>query len=121
MPIRSLNSSVFKWPGREEVLAAARLWAAEVARTDPGLTRIFCVGSYARGDWGVGSDLDVIVVTETAEGMSLVDRRRRYEAVDMPVPVDIWVCTPVEWAAMGEDRPMLRDRLDTEALDLLPT
>jgi predicted nucleotidyltransferase len=58
---------VFKWPDRETVLAAAGRWALMVRAQDPSVREVLCVGSYARGDWGVGSDLDVIVVvTESA-------------------------------------------------------
>src|SRR5256885_999234 len=61
LPVRSLSSSVVVWPDRAAVESALRLWAEEAARI-PELVRVGYFGSYARGDWGVGSDLDVVLV-----------------------------------------------------------
>jgi len=36
---------------------AVRRWPAEVVADHPGVLGIGCLGLYARGDWGVGSDL----------------------------------------------------------------
>ena len=62
MPVRSLTSSVFKRPDRAIVHAAAKAWALEQARLHPEVRRIGYFGSYARNDWGVGSDLDLVAV-----------------------------------------------------------
>ena len=64
MPVRSLNSSVLKWPGRETVDRAVRRWIARQVKQRPAVVRIGYFGSYARGDWGVGSDLDLIAVVD---------------------------------------------------------
>ncbi len=61
MPVRSLNSSVLKWPSRKTVDRAVRSWTAEQVQQRPEIVRLGYFGSYARGDWGVGSDLDLIV------------------------------------------------------------
>ena len=61
MPVRSLTSAVFKWPDRDAVLSAAREWAQALRRRDASVEQVACVGSYARGDWGVGNDLDFLV------------------------------------------------------------
>lgn len=55
MPVRSLRSSVLKWPDRAQVDAAVREWAAQVALSRPEVVRIGYFGSYARGDWGWGA------------------------------------------------------------------
>src|SRR5439155_11836656 len=62
LPVRSLSSSVVVWPDRAAVESALRLWAEEAARIRQELVRIGYFGSYARDDWGVGSDLDVVLV-----------------------------------------------------------
>ena len=118
MPVRSLNSVVLKWPGREEVLQAARAWARNLQRHDPAVEQVLCVGSCVRGDWGVGSDLDVIVIIQT-EGLSPVERRKRYEPTNVPVPADVWVYTQPEWDAFREGNPILWRRLQAEILNLL--
>jgi len=121
MPVRSLNSAVFKWPKRDAVLSAAGAWAQALSSRDPSVRSIYCVGSCARGvDWGVGSDLDVIVIVDEAVS-SPVERRRRYEPTDVPVAADIWVYTCSEWLALAEHSPHLARRLERERLDLLET
>src|SRR2546426_10283021 len=65
LPVRSLSSSVVVWPDRAAVESALRLWAEEAARI-PELVRVGYFGSYARGDWGVGSDLDVVLIVAGA-------------------------------------------------------
>ena len=68
MPVRSLNLCALRWPDRSEVDQAMRLWTAEQVRMRPEVIRFGYFGSYARSDWGVGSDLDVIaLVSKTAE------------------------------------------------------
>ncbi len=66
MPVRSLNSSVLKWPDKETVDFAVRCWAERMARVRKDVLQIGYFGSYARGDWGVGSDLDLIVIIESS-------------------------------------------------------
>lgn len=56
MPVRSSTSSVLKWPDAESVRRALVAWVAEEAPRHPGLLRLGYFGSYARGDWGVGSN-----------------------------------------------------------------
>lgn len=61
--------------------------------------RILTFGSYARGDWQAGSDLDLLVEWETdlppAERRLLV----RQALGPKPCPVDVLVYTPAEIAA----------------------
>ncbi len=117
MPIRSLNSVVLKWPGRDQVLASARRWAAKLRRDDQTVERILCIGSCARGDWGVGSDLDaVVIVADTS--LSPFHRLAHYEPRGLPVPVDLWVYTQEEWDALASHSPHLWRRLQREAFDL---
>ena len=96
MPVRSLNSSVLKWPDRKTVDRAVRLWTAGLVQTRPGLVRLGYFGSYARGDWGVGSDLDLVAVVH---GISQPFERRAaaWDLSGLPVPAEILVYSPVEW------------------------
>ena len=47
MPVRSLNSFVFKWPDAQEVDQAARRWAAVEGARRKEVLRIGYIGSYA--------------------------------------------------------------------------
>lgn len=117
MPVRSLNSVVLRWPSRDDVLSSARRWAVALARRDEAVEEVFCVGSCARGDWGAGSDLDIVVMVTSAPD-SPVERRRLYEPAGIPVPADVWVYTGAEWAALAHHAPHLQRRLLRERLVL---
>jgi hypothetical protein len=52
MPVRLLNSSVLRWPNRDEVDKVARDWAGTESARHPELCGLAYFGSYARGDWG---------------------------------------------------------------------
>ncbi len=62
--MRSLSSSVVRWPEAVCVDDAVRRWAAEVVANHACVLGIGYFGSYARGDWGVGSDVDLVMVVE---------------------------------------------------------
>jgi hypothetical protein len=78
-----------------------RLWTAEQVRVRPELVRLGYFGSYARGDWGVGSDLDVIaVVTKTAEPFER--RSLEWDLTSLPVPAEIIVYSLSEWEKLEQ-------------------
>ena len=62
MPVRSLTSPVLIWPNRDRVDEAVRCWGVALKASTPAAVRVGYFGSYARGNWGVGSDLDVVVI-----------------------------------------------------------
>ncbi|MBE0566417.1 MAG: nucleotidyltransferase domain-containing protein [Krumholzibacteria bacterium] len=99
MPVRSLHTSVLKWPDRDTVDAAARAWAAAAAAVRPDLQRLGYFGSYATGDWGVGSDLDLVAVVERSD-LPFVARGRSWDLTGLPVPAEILVFTAREWDAV---------------------
>jgi predicted nucleotidyltransferase len=94
-----LSSSILKWPDRREVDRAVREWAAREAGRHPGLVRLGYFGSYARGDWGVGSDLDLLAVVETC-GEPFERRGLAWDLSGLPVPAEILVYTVAEWDAL---------------------
>jgi predicted nucleotidyltransferase len=67
MPVRSLSSSVLVWPDAAEVARAVRTWAENLSKTEPAVQRVGYFGSYARGDWGVGSDVDLVVLVDRSQ------------------------------------------------------
>jgi hypothetical protein len=99
MPVRSLHSSVLRWPDRSAVEAALRVWAVEQAAARPELRRLGYFGSYATGNWGVGSDLDLVAVVE-ASPRPFAERGRDWDVTALPVPAEILVYTRDEWDAV---------------------
>jgi len=99
MPVRSLSSSILKWPDAQTVDQAIRGWANAAAQSREEVRRIGYFGSYARGDWGVGSDLDVIILVESSQ-RPFERRAAAWDISEFPVPVDVLVYTEKEWQSL---------------------
>ena len=119
MPVRSLNSSVLVWPDRDRVDRAVRQWAAAVAARHPELRRLGYFGSYARGDWGVGSDLDLVAVV-TATDEPFERRALAWDLTSLPVPAEILTYTEKEWRALEAENGRFVRTLTQEAVWVLP-
>lgn len=100
MPVRSLSSSVFKWPDLKTVQQAVQAWAGELAQSHPSIVRVGYFGSYARGDWGVASDLDLILIMDRCE-QPFWRRSLEIDCARLPVPVDLLIYSQEEWQAMA--------------------
>ena len=119
MPVRSLSSSVLAWPDRTMVEREFAAWAKREAARHPELVRIGFFGSYARGDWGVGSDLDLIAIVRSADARP--ERRSlAFDVLLLPVPVDLLVYTEAEWAKLGESGSPFARTLEREVIWLEP-
>lgn len=120
MPVRSLTSSVFSWPGKDQVDREVRKWVKEVAGKHPELRRLGYQGSYARDDWGVGSDLDIIAIVESSPHP--FDRRPlSWDLNSLPVPSEIKVYTVNEWAHHLTENARFVHTIQKEALWIYPT
>lgn len=97
MPVRSLNAPVLKWPERDAVLAASQAWAHALRASDARVVQVGYFGSYARGDAGVGSDLDLFVIVRQGADTCLFDVSR------LPVPADVVVFEETRWAKMSAE------------------
>jgi hypothetical protein len=106
---------VLKWPDRETVDAAARRWAERQRLHHPELTRLGYFGSYARGDWGVGSDLDLIAIVRDAE-LPARDRPLQWELDELPVPAEILVYTAREWQRLEKEGGRFATTVEREAV-----
>jgi uncharacterized protein len=103
MPVRSLNSSVLRWPNRHEVDLAVRKWARRLKQGNQNVSRVGYTGSYARETWGVGSDVDIIIVLHDTD-LPFMERARSFDATELPVPADVLVYVDEEWVQMVEGR-----------------
>jgi uncharacterized protein len=115
MPVRSLRSSVLAWPGRHEVEEAVTGWARDLAGRMPDLAAVGFFGSYARGDWGVGSDVDLIVVIDTSSS-PFGQRTVPSGAVRLPVQADHLIYTREELATVLERGGRFADTLRKEVI-----
>ncbi|MGA1797086.1 MAG: nucleotidyltransferase domain-containing protein [bacterium] len=75
---------------------AVRAWAKKEAVRHPELLRLGYFGSYARDDWGVGSDLDLLAIVDQASE-SFERRSLTWDLSHLPVPTEIIVYTDNEW------------------------
>lgn len=99
MPVRLLSSSVFKWPDAVTVDHAVRCWAERVSQEQKDIIRIGYFGSYAKGNWGVGSDLDLVIIVKSSE-LPFNRRAIEWDTMELPVPTDVLVYTEGEWQRM---------------------
>jgi predicted nucleotidyltransferase len=76
--------------------------------------RIGAFGSYARGDWGVGSDLDLVVIVSRSE-RPFIERGSQFDAASLPVPADVLVYTQTEWDRLQETSPRFHRTVTREA------
>jgi len=114
MPVRSSSSRVLRWPDAPEVERAATEWAGAVARASSNVVGVGLFGSYARGDAGVGSDLDLIVLlSEVSEPFER--RPARFPAETLPVPAEVLVYTLAEWRNLPTTSPRFAGVLNREA------
>ena len=101
MPVRALNSFVLKWPNARTVEQAVHRWVKQVVQQRQDVIRIGYFGSYARGDWGVGSDLDLVIVVENSD-QPFERRAAKWDVMELPVPADVLVYTQREWQALNQ-------------------
>ncbi len=103
MPVRSLSSPVLIWPRANEVDRAVRRWAAAIVQKNLEVIRIGYFGSYARGDFGVGSDLDVIAIVKESQ-QAFQRRSVSWDVTKLPVPAEVLVYTKDEWERLKGSR-----------------
>lgn len=109
-----MHSRVFKWPKPAEVEEALKVWAAQEAPRHAGLLHLGWFGSYARGDAGMGSDLNLIAVIE-ASSEPFLRRALAWNLLPLPVPAEILIYTRAEWEKLQEQGGRFIRTLEREA------
>jgi len=87
---------IFRAPARWTLAELARMAAEPLRRA--GAVRAVVFGSYARGTADAYSDLDLAVILDTQEPPLDRPRRLRELLEVLPLPVDLLVYTPEEFA-----------------------
>lgn len=111
MPKRSPNGSVLRWPSPAHVLEQAQRWAQQQAAVHPELEAVGVFGSYGRGDAGVGSDLDLLLVLRQCE-LPVWERLCPWDTADLPLATDLLVYSRKEWQSLPQWNPKLAAVLD---------
>ena len=96
-------------------MAAARAWARAARAARPALVRVGLFGSYARGDAGVGSDLDLIVVMRGVDE-PFIRRAAAWDVTGLPVPAELLVYTEAEWDALRVRGGRFAETLERETV-----
>lgn len=115
MPVRSLNSSILKWPDKQAVHEAARDWAENEGAEHDNILAIGCFGSYARDDWGVGSDLDLIIILKNSD-KTFEQRPLKWDLTRLPVPAEAIFYTQAEWRSLLDQKSRFAVRLADETV-----
>jgi hypothetical protein len=87
------------WPEPETVDAAVRAWAKRLVEAAPAVQSVGYFGSYARGEASVGSDADLVVITNAA-----IPPEQRvggpWAVEHLPVPAEVVVYDRGQWQAL---------------------
>jgi len=106
---------VLRWPDAQAVDQAVRRWARKIAAKRPEILRIGYFGSYARGNWGVGSDLDLVMVVDRAE-QPFERRASQLDLTELPVPAEVLVYTVEEWERLSSQKGRFALMLNKETI-----
>ena len=98
---------------------ALTAWMTREAPRHPDLVRLGYFGSYARGDYGVGSDLDLVAVLE-ASPEPFLRRALSWDLLPLPVPAEILVYTQDEWDQLISEGSRFAKTLQRETRWLVP-
>ena len=90
------DSCVHIWPDRAAVERDLLRWVEEQSALHPELRRAGYFGSYAAGRWGVGSDLDVVLLVQHSP-LPFWQRTVQWPLETMIVPAEALIYTQDEW------------------------
>ncbi|MEW5960701.1 MAG: nucleotidyltransferase domain-containing protein [Chloroflexota bacterium] len=102
-----------------QVEAGVKEWVEKLNQQHPELRRVGYFGSYARGDWGVGSDLDVVIIVDQA-AEPFERRALRWDLSSLPVPAELLVYTETEWQRLQAGGGRFAQTLARETVWLYP-
>ncbi|MEW6180690.1 MAG: nucleotidyltransferase domain-containing protein [Chloroflexota bacterium] len=78
-------------------------WAVQIAQSNPAILKVGCFGSYARGDWGVGSDVDILILVKESD-LPFESRALQWDANHLPVPAGVIDYTLEEWEELQQKK-----------------
>jgi predicted nucleotidyltransferase len=103
-----LSSAGPKFVDREEILLVARETARQIGAAHPQVLRVLLFGSFARGDYGTRSDLDLLVILKES-AKPAHDRIADFLQHASAYPTDVFPLTEAEIESrLEEGDPFLR-------------
>ncbi len=112
------NSAGPRFVDRDEILNLARDAARRIAENHVGVVKVLLFGSFARKDYGVRSDLDLLVIVNSSD-RPIRERIEDFLADAPGYPTDILVYTEQEMQSLSENSGFLRQAV-REAIQLYP-
>jgi predicted nucleotidyltransferase len=113
------NSAGPRFVDRDEIFLVAREAARRIAAKHQGVKRVLLFGSFARGDYGIRSDLDLLVIVSNAD--KAVHERLTDYLEDAPdYPTDMLVYTEHELRCRLAEENGFLCRAMREAIQLYP-
>ena len=100
---------------RDRILGELERSVQRLIRDHPEVRRVLLFGSYARGDFGLWSDADVLLVLSSSPHERYFDRIPDFLEyfIGMSVPVDIFPYTEAEVERMNRrGNPLIRTALE---------
>jgi predicted nucleotidyltransferase len=83
--------------------------AQELKKAHPEIKEVFVFGSIARGDYGVNSDVDLLLVLENSDKNRYFDRIPDYLDFEFPLEVEIFPFTEEELKKIPLARTALKE------------
>lgn len=96
-----------------------RDWLAQQNSIGRDILRAGYFGSYARGEWGVGSDLDLILLVMHSE-LPFWRRSLEWDTLSLPVPIDLLVYTQEEWQNLLKQETRFSRTIENETVWVHP-
>ena len=100
----SLSSAAIKYTDPELVACAVRSYATHIRANHLHVRRIIWFGSWIRGTYSPGSDVDICIVVSRSDKPRR-DRVPDYLPRSFPVGMDLFVYTSAEWRTLESDHP----------------
>ena len=97
-----LRSASPKFASRSEILSLARTTALRIAANHPEVSRVVLFGSFARGDYGVRSDMDLLIVLKSSD-LPIRERIGEFLKECSGYPTDVFPLTEAELEARLQD------------------
>ncbi len=104
---------------RDEILNLAREAARRIAENHSGVIKVLLFGSFARADYGVRSDLDLLVILNSSE-RPIRERLEDFLADAPDYPTDILVYTEKELQSRLSENSGFLSQAVREAIQLYP-